>query len=331
MSGFMDFVDRVCRAPESRAAGLRRPSASAITPSPVRGGAPRPAPRRSAPEVSPSPAQRGRGLGGGGPVGRSPMPFAEPRSRRQRTSPRVFWGRCEPEPAEGARRARRHERNSPRRAGFTLIEVIVALVVSGVVAAAGYGVLAGTADGRAAVAREREARLPGPAVRGALDGWLRSAALWEGSGPFRGRDRRIGPLPVDELSFTVDDGGALYPGRRRVTLWIERDRTRRPHGLLAEIAPAERRDAERTDTLELAPTAAGLNVRYRAKVRMKDAWLDGWESERVLPEALELEVLPAPERVNDPAGDGLPDALRLALYLPLRPSPLEKEGVDAGG
>ncbi|HYR06289.1 MAG TPA: prepilin-type N-terminal cleavage/methylation domain-containing protein, partial [Longimicrobium sp.] len=213
--------------------------------------------------------------------------------------------------------------------GFTLIEVVVALVVSGVVAAAGYGVLAGTADGRAAVAREREARIPGPAVRATLDGWLRAAALWEGSGPFRGRDRRIGPLSVDELSFTVQDGGALYPGRRRVTLWIERDRTRAPHGLLAEVAPAERRDGERADTLELAPTAVGLNVRYRAKVRRKDAWLDGWESERALPEALELAILPAPELVNDPAADGLPDALRLPLSVPLRPSPMNEEAVDA--
>ncbi|MBW3570967.1 MAG: prepilin-type N-terminal cleavage/methylation domain-containing protein [Gemmatimonadetes bacterium] len=214
-----------------------------------------------------------------------------------------------------------------RRAGFTLVEVVVALVVGGVVAAAGYGVLAGVADGRAAVARDRAERIPGPAVRGALDGWLRAASLWEGSGPFRGRDRRIGPLSVDELSFTVDDGGALYPGRHRLTLWIERDRTRQPHGLLAEIAPAERRDGERTDTLSLAPAAVGLDVRYRAKVRRKDAWLDAWDSERTLPEALELVVLPAPERANDPAGDGLPDALRLPVAVPLRPAPMRPERI----
>jgi prepilin-type N-terminal cleavage/methylation domain-containing protein len=213
-----------------------------------------------------------------------------------------------------------------RRAGFTLIEVLVALVVSSVVAAAGYGVLAGAADGRAAIAREREAKLPGPAARGALDGWLRGAALWDGSGAFRGRDRRMGPLALDELSFTVEDGGALYPGRRRITLWIERDPTRPRHGLLAEVAPADRGGAVRTDTLSIAPAAAGLNVRYRTVVRMRDAWLDGWDSDGLLPEAVEVTVLPAPRRADDAAGDGLPDVLRLPLTVALRPAPPQPEG-----
>jgi len=222
-------------------------------------------------------------------------------------------------------RSRDRATGSGCRAGFTLIEVIVALVVSGIVAAAGYGVLAGAADGRAAVAREREAKLPGPAARAALDGWLRAAALWEGSGEFRGRDRRVGPLPLDELSFTVEDGGALYPGRRRVTLWIERDANRPRHGLLAEIAPADRGGAVRTDTLSVAPQAAGLNVRYRTLVRMRDTWLDAWESAHLLPEAVEVTVLPAAQRTNDPAGDGLPDVLRLRLAVPLRPAPPREE------
>jgi hypothetical protein len=197
----------------------------------------------------------------------------------------------------------------------------VALVVSGIVAAAGYGVLAGVADGRAAVARERAEKLPGPAARGALDGWLRGAALWEGSGEFRGRDRRVGPLPLDELSFVVEDGGALYPGRRRVTLWIERDRNRPRHGLLAEVAPADRGGAVRTDTLAIAPDAVGLNVRYRTVVRMRDAWLDSWDSARLLPDAVELVVLPAPQGVETDVVDAMPGVLRLPLAVPLRPAP----------
>jgi hypothetical protein len=50
----------------------------------------------------PLPRQRGRGPGGGGLAGASQMPVAEPRSVARPTSPRVFWGRCEPERAEGA-------------------------------------------------------------------------------------------------------------------------------------------------------------------------------------------------------------------------------------
>jgi prepilin-type N-terminal cleavage/methylation domain-containing protein len=282
--------------------------------------------------IQPSAHQPPPGFFGGGGRG---LRARRERAGRAGPGPRADVHRYRATASRSERRGRSGSRNTrPSRSdqlGFTLIEVIVALVVSGVVAAAGYGILAGVADGRAAVAREREARIPGPAVRGTLDGWLRAAALWEGSAPFRGRDRRVGPMSLDELSFAVEDGGPLYPGRRRVTLWVERDRTLPLHGLLAEIAPAERRDGERTDTLALAPTAVGLNARYRARVRMKDAWLDGWDSGRTLPDALELSVIPAPELANDPAGDGLPDVLRLPFTVPLRPSPLREEVGDAGG
>jgi hypothetical protein len=64
----------------------------------------RPTACRSALEFSPSPAQRGRGPGGGGPVGRSSVHVDEPQSVRNPTSPSLFGGRCEPKRAEGALR-----------------------------------------------------------------------------------------------------------------------------------------------------------------------------------------------------------------------------------
>ena len=82
----------------------------------------------------------------------------------------------------------------------------------------------------------------------------------------------------------------------------------------------------RTDTLSIAPKAAGLNVRYRTVVRMRDAWLDGWDSDRLLPEAVEINILPAPQRADDVAEDGLPDVLRLPLMVALRPAPPQPEG-----
>jgi prepilin-type N-terminal cleavage/methylation domain-containing protein len=206
------------------------------------------------------------------------------------------------------------------RAGFTLVEVVVALLVAGLVAAAGYGLVAAAADARTAAVSAAAAYVPAPAARAALDGWLRHASLWEGSGPFHGRDRRAGPLPVDELSFPVEDGGALYPGRRRVRLWIERDATRARHGLLAEVAPAAPWTADRTDTLVIAAAAVGMNVRYRSRTETREQWVDGWDSDVVLPDAVELTVHGAPERANDPLGDGLDDVLRIPLAVPLRPA-----------
>jgi prepilin-type N-terminal cleavage/methylation domain-containing protein len=212
------------------------------------------------------------------------------------------------------------------RAGFTLVELVVALVVAGVVAAAGYGVLAAAADGRAAAERAREDGIPGPAARAALEGWLRHAALWEGSGPFTGIDRRAGPLPLDELEFAVEDGGALFPGRRRVRLWVERDPTRPRRGLLAEVAPAGAAPPDRTDTLVIAAAAAGLNARYRAREAAHHYWMDAWDSARRLPDGVEVTILPAPELAAAAGGDGLPDVLRLPIAVRLRPAPREREG-----
>ncbi|HEX2207388.1 MAG TPA: prepilin-type N-terminal cleavage/methylation domain-containing protein [Longimicrobium sp.] len=322
MNPFVDFVDIRTRddgpSPPPGLALVRRAGWRPLPQPRGRGGGS--GTRRRQTEEFPLPrAVCGGGPGRGVRARRDAVELAPRRratlARRRSTSPR----------SSGGRWARFSSPEGAPRAGFTLVEMIVALVISGVVAAAGYGVLAATADARAAVARSRAETIPGPAVRATLDGWLRAAALWENSGPFRGRDRRLGPLPVDDLSFTVEDGGSLYPGRRRVTLWIERDRRRAPHGLLAEIAPAERRDADRTDTLALAPTAVGLNVRYRARVRMKDAWLDGWDSDRALPEALEVTVLPAPELAGNREADGLPDVLRMPVVVPLRPAATEEE------
>jgi hypothetical protein len=55
----------------------------------------------------PLPRQRGRGPGGGGLAGASQTPVVEPQSVAHPTSPRGFWGRCEPKRAEGACSSRR--------------------------------------------------------------------------------------------------------------------------------------------------------------------------------------------------------------------------------
>ncbi|HEX8696821.1 MAG TPA: prepilin-type N-terminal cleavage/methylation domain-containing protein [Longimicrobium sp.] len=204
-------------------------------------------------------------------------------------------------------------------AGFTLVEVLVAMVVTGIVIGAAYGVLRTAADARTRVERERQEALPGPAARAVLDGWLRAAAMVEGGGPFVGRDLRDGPLEVDALSFAVEDGGALYPGPRRIRLWVERGLYAARPGLLAEVAPL--RPGEPAETLSVAPAAAGLSVRYRTIVQGYERWIEAWASDSVLPEAVELRVLPPPLLAADPGAGGLPGVLRLPLVAPLRSNP----------
>ncbi|HEU4556787.1 MAG TPA: prepilin-type N-terminal cleavage/methylation domain-containing protein [Longimicrobium sp.] len=204
-------------------------------------------------------------------------------------------------------------------AGFTLVEVIVALAVAGVVVAGAYGVLSAAVDSRARTERERAAALAGPAARAALEGWLRAAANVEGGGPFVGRDFRNGPVELDVAAFAVEDGGALYPGPRRIRLWVEIDgRAPRP-GLLAEVSSL--RPGEPAETLSVAPAAAGLSLRYRTVVQGHERWIDAWAADTLLPEAVELRVQAPPEPVGGTgprAADRLPGVLRIPIRVPVR-------------
>jgi len=202
-------------------------------------------------------------------------------------------------------------------AGFTLVEVLVAIVVAGAVSAAAYGVVGSLAASRSAAERGREAAIPGAGARETLQEWVRAAALFDGSGRFDGADRRSAGVPRDELGFAVEDGGALRPGPRRIRLWIGRS-SFGPSGLLAEVSSLGPR-AEPAETLVVARAAGSLDVRYRFTLRDRQVWTDAWASDSVLPEAVELRVAPAPEFAADPRAGGFPDVLRLPVRVPLRP------------
>jgi prepilin-type N-terminal cleavage/methylation domain-containing protein len=212
-----------------------------------------------------------------------------------------------------------------RNGGFTLVEVLVALVVAGVVVASAYGVVGAMAESRRAAERARDVALPGAAARRTLEEWLRAAAIFDGGGPFAGADRRAAGIPRDELAFAVEDGGALRPGPRRIRLWIERS-TFGPSGLLAEVTAIGPR-VEPAETLEVARAAGALDVRYRITVDRREAWVDAWASDSILPEAVEMRIAPGQEYAGDPAAGGFPPLLRLPLRVALRPSPSTLTGL----
>ncbi len=178
-----------------------------------------------------------------------------------------------------------------RRAGFTMIELMVALAISGIVAAAAYAAVRFAADASTRLRESRADALAATTARLTLEGWLRAAAFVDGADRFVGLDRRGEGRPLDELTFGVPDAGAHHPGPHRIRLWIDRSQSTRPTGFVAELTPIRAGVLTQPETLELAPGAVGLRLRYWVRVLNRERWVDSWESSKEPPRAIELHVI----------------------------------------
>jgi prepilin-type N-terminal cleavage/methylation domain-containing protein len=196
-------------------------------------------------------------------------------------------------------------RARPNRGGFTLVELLVALLISALVVIAAYAAvrIASEADARRSTAAAPV--LAEQATRSALEGWLRAASV--AVAPFIGEDHRAGALEVDELTLGVTDGGFLHPGPARLRLRADPRRG----GVRAELVSSER-GRERVTDLLLVPGARGLSLRYRTRVGGRDMWVDSWQSDVELPAAVQVRFLFGPD------GQARPTSLHvLPLLLPV--------------
>lgn len=201
-----------------------------------------------------------------------------------------------------------------RAAGFTLVEMLVALAVAGLVVAAGRAALAAVEDASARSRAARESALGAVAVRTTLQEWLRSAHAF-----FAGVNRAEGMIPRDEVVFAVADAGALRPGAHRIRLWIQPEGYGAAHGLLAELTPLSGpAGAAPAETIPLVPAAAGLDVTYRVKLKEGERWVSAWSPESGLPRAIELRIVDrSVVRLGAPETPAVPALLSLPLIVPV--------------
>ncbi|MCI0636701.1 MAG: prepilin-type N-terminal cleavage/methylation domain-containing protein [Actinobacteria bacterium] len=178
-------------------------------------------------------------------------------------------------------------RRSGSKVGFTLLEVVVALAITGLLVGAVYAAIAAAIGAhdrnralQEALRRERNTRM----IVSAL---LRSARLDPATPEtaFFGSD---GGTRGDEIAFSSVLGVSLagWEGGEqvRVRLWGGRD------GLLLELAPEH--GAGNADTLLLLSSVAGVEARYRDPG--SGEWLHAWTRREALPDAVALAFVAEP-------------------------------------
>lgn len=203
-------------------------------------------------------------------------------------------------------------RRSPRRAGLTLMELVVALTVAGAAVTAGYAALAGLVDRGEALERVSAELRDGATTRAVLIDWLGGARLdpVRGGASFRGLDGNRDGVADDALTFLTGAATPLGVSRTLVTLRIARDSAGQSLRLVADLQDW---DGTERRTVDLASGVAGLDMRFRSGLVTEAAWSPSWISTSVLPAGVEL-------RLEVAAADALPRLLRLPILVPIEAS-----------
>lgn len=196
--------------------------------------------------------------------------------------------------------------------GFTLLEMTVALLITGMAVAAGYAGLRTLSDTRAASRDVHAGIVRAANVRATLESWVHGL-----DSVVSIRPRSDGGLPLDRVVFVTADGGELRPGPRRIRLRVDRDPATAARGLVADLWPAGASD-QGGETLELAPEAVGLELRYRLDRGGGHRWVDRFDPETRVPDAVRLRLVESARIRLGPGPDegrtgGLPALLRRPL------------------
>jgi prepilin-type N-terminal cleavage/methylation domain-containing protein len=189
----------------------------------------------------------------------------------------------------------RGEGSAPGRAGFTLIELAVALAIFGLLATTLYLALGGAIDASDRLRKNQEPWQRGRVARSFVAGALRSATPFSGlpGDGFVAVDTTRGGIPRDELTFTALAPGGAGGARMQVHLFVA-DSAGVPELRLEvrELSPVAD-SLTAADSHVLSRGVAGLDVRYlAAPATAETTWLTRWQTAIRLPYAVRIDFLP---------------------------------------
>jgi prepilin-type N-terminal cleavage/methylation domain-containing protein len=189
-----------------------------------------------------------------------------------------------------------------RRTGMTLIELVVGLVITGMVTAAGYGAFASIVDHRDAVRRATVEVERAAALRETLVGWFRGGqVLVQRGGAPRFGSGGGGAVPDEVIVSTTAPGPADAP-TTLLRLFVDDDPDTPERGLTVQFQPSVQ---DSLQTRELEPRVTGLRIEYLdARTRR---WIPASEVATIQPRAIRLALS------GESGADSLPALLRLPL------------------
>lgn len=176
-----------------------------------------------------------------------------------------------------------------KRRGMTLLEVVIALVITAFTATAGVESLGFLVDRRTAAADAVRETTRASGVRRTLMTWLEGVRLVPGDQgrSFQLVDRTSAGRPDDELTFITTAPTPIAGENTIVRLYVEHDVRSPVHGLVAEL-----RDWAGTHvtTVLVDSTVTSLDVRCRTAAFGTPQWLGSWLSAGLLPRGIELRL-----------------------------------------
>ena len=196
-----------------------------------------------------------------------------------------------------------------RRAGLTLVELLVALAVTGSTVGVGYATLSALADQRERVHGSSVATVRAASVRRQIVAWIEGAWVGADATPaFRLSDHVTRGRADDELVFVTTAATPLGRGDVVVRLFVDRDARTPERGLVAEFIEQY---GPRAARLELDSTVVALDIRCITDTRGPRERLRTWLSVAMLPLGVDVRLASAP-------ADRLAPLLRLPITVALQ-------------
>lgn len=195
------------------------------------------------------------------------------------------------------------------RRGMTLLELLVAITITGMMVSAGFSTFTTLADRRDASSSATLATLREAGARAALMRWLGSARLTiqEDDIVFRAVDgmarHSIDRADDDAVEFFTAAPTPVSPHGTIVRLYVDRADSTRERGLVAELRHPV---SGRFERLELVRGAVSLDGRFLSGLFGHRQWVESWVSTSVLPAGARLTI-------GAGRGDTLPPLWRLPI------------------